>query len=100
MWQRTISTYVLKKSKKIQKKSVSKKLSKEIDYGGLSLEESSNSLNDYDESNEQNDYNSDEEKIQKLKNIGVKEKVQNEKSEFNPLFIVVIAIIILAIAFS
>ena len=89
-----------KKSKKIQKKSVSKKLSKETDYGGLSLEESSNSLNDYNESNEQNDYHSDEEKIQKLKNIGVKEKVENEKSGFNPLIIIVIAIIILAIALS
>ena len=89
-----------KKSKKIEKKSTSKKLSKETDYGGLSLEESNYNLNDYDDSGEQNDYHSDEEKIQKLKNIGVKEKVENEKTEFNPLFIVVIAIIILAIAFS
>ncbi len=89
-----------KKSKKIQKKSTSKKLSKETDYGGLSLEESNYNLNDYDDSGEQNDYHSDEEKIRRLKNIGSEEKVEYEKNEFNPLFIAVIAVIILAIALS
>ena len=89
-----------KKSKKIQKKSTSKKLSKETDYGGLSLEESNYNLNDYDDSIEQNDYHSDEEKIRRLKNIGSEEKVEYEKNEFNPLFIAVIVIIVLAIALS
>ena len=89
-----------KKIKKIQKKSTSKKISKETDYGGLSLEESNYNLNDYDDSSEQNGYHSDEEKIRRLKNIGSEEKVEYEKNEFNPLFIAVIAIIILAIALS
>ena len=89
-----------KKSNKIQKKSTSKKISKETDYGGLSLEESNYNLNDYDDSSEQNGYHSDEEKIRRLKNIGSEEKVEYEKNEFNPLFIAVIAIIILAIALS
>ncbi len=89
-----------KKPKKIQKKSISKKLSKDADYGGLSLEESNYNLNEYDETNDQSDYHSDEEKIRRLKNIGSEEKIEHEKNEFNPLFIAVIAIIILAIALS
>ena len=89
-----------KKSKKIQKKNISKKLSKDADYGGLSLEESNYNLNEYDETNDQSDYHSDEEKIRRLKNIGSEEKIEHEKNEFNPLFIAVIAIIILAIALS
>ena len=89
-----------KKSKKILKKSISKKLSKDADYGGLSLEESNYNLNEYDETNDQSDYHSDEEKIRRLKNIGSEEKIEHEKNEFNPLFIAVITIIILAIALS